>query len=231
MKFGAIVAARTGSRRLPAKALLPLLGMPAIIFLLKRIKEAKLLSEIIFATTTLASDDQLVSIVEAEGIEVFRGDNDDVLGRFIAAAKNRSFDFGVRITGDCPFVNSDTLDYVLDQVKQDINFDLATTKPSYPAGIDYEIYPLSLLESIYAKKDLTVYDREHVTAYIYGHEKEPYKIKRLVVPESIKINQRIFLLDTEVDYSLMTNMLKGTGDFKVRIEDLIESYRTITKSV
>ena len=94
MKFGAIIAARSGSRRLPGKAILPLFGFPMIQALVKRLKTSHELSEIVFATTQLPEDDQLARIAEEEQIPVFRGSENNVLDRYVQAAKGRNFEYG-----------------------------------------------------------------------------------------------------------------------------------------
>ena len=80
--FGVIIAARTGSRRLPAKALLPLNGIPMIAFIIRRLLRAKLVKSFILATTTSKTDDALEAIAKSEGIEVYRGEAENVVKRY-----------------------------------------------------------------------------------------------------------------------------------------------------
>src|SRR5690348_5122118 len=103
-RTGIIVAARTGSSRLPGKALLPLNGMPMILFLLERLSPLKE-ARVAFATTRLESDDRLAAIVEEAGVPVFRGNAEDLVDRYVAAADHFGFDTVGRVTGDCPFVD------------------------------------------------------------------------------------------------------------------------------
>jgi spore coat polysaccharide biosynthesis protein SpsF (cytidylyltransferase family) len=229
MRFGAIVAARTGSQRLPGKALLSFMGIPAISLLLRRIKQSENLSEIILATTDMHEDNLLAETAHAEGVAVFRGSKDDVLGRYVQAAKKKDFDYVVRITGDCPLVDAETLDYVLKNCREIDKFDLATTKPLYPRGIDYEVYPVGIMENIYKTKELTAQDREHVTNYIYRNAGQGYRIVKLSPPEDIRSGEPSFLLDTQADYEFLTGLLAGVSDMNVRVSDLIKRHKKASR--
>ena len=222
MKFGIIVAARTGSKRLPGKALMPILGTPVISLIVRRLKTSKRVSKIIFATTVLPEDDELTETVQREGVDVFRGSESDVLSRYVNAALPYDFDFVVRITGDCPFVDGTTLDHILEQCLKFPSFDLVTTKPAYPHGIDYEVYPKKLLEEINGLH-LTKEEREHHLNYIYRNEKK-FKIHRLIPPAELTLKDTIFLLDTPEDYAMMTAMLKGLNDIFISPVELIKKY-------
>jgi len=224
MKFGVIISARIGSVRLPSKALLPLTGIPMINFLIKRIKNSKLASEIIFATTYLPEDDRLAESVKKEGVYVYRGNSEDVLARYVNAAKNRDFDYSVRVTGDCPFVDGETLDYVLSRCLKLNKFDLVTTKPKFPHGIDYEVYPSGLLEEINKNDEVTSEDREHMLNYIYRNERK-YSITRLSPPLGLELDKTIFLVDTIDDYNKAKKLLEGIDNVNIRVSDLIEKYK------
>ncbi len=201
MKFGVIVAARTGSTRLPQKALLPFYGdMPMIRFLLKRIKNASIPEKFILATTSLKEDDVLIKIAESEGFSGFRGSNENLVERYVEAADLYNLEFVVRITGDCPFVDSTSLDYFLKQCQMEEDFDIATTKRLYPIGIDYEVYKTSTMKRLHEKGNMSVDDREHLTKYLYDHS-SLFKIKRLAPPREWPKWNGVFTVDEENDYS------------------------------
>ena len=163
--IGVIVSARTSSTRLPGKALLPLDGVPLIVFLLRRLKSPSRTHHLVLATTELATDDELAAIVEAEGISVYRGDADNLIARHVSIAEKFNFDTLVRITGDCPFVDADVLGSCLDMCSALDPFDLATTKGHFPVGIDLEIFSSAALKIISSSTDLNNHHREHLTLY------------------------------------------------------------------
>lgn len=222
MRFGAIIAARTGSVRLPGKALLPIMGIPSISLLIRRIKTSRLLEEIVFATTLLSQDDALASAVEKEGVPVFRGSADDVLDRYVRAGEALKSDYIVRITGDCPFVDGPTLDYVLGECGRNMPFDLLTTKPAFPHGIDFEVYYKPCLAEINSYR-LSESEREHILNYIYGNESS-YKIIRVSPPENLFSDAPLFLLDTPEDYDRMKSMTQGRDDIFISPAQLIKEF-------
>ncbi len=214
MTFGVIVAARLASRRLPGKALLPLMGLPVLKLVLRRLKTSREAGAIILATTTNAEDARLAQCAVEESVEVYRGAVDDVLGRYACAARLGTFTHVVRVTADCPWVSGETLDPVLARCRDEKGFDLVTTKPAYPHGIDYEVFSRELLEQLDRRKDLESADREHILNYVYRHE-ERFKIVRLSPPKELITKEAHFLLDTPDDYERMNRMLTGIADSHV----------------
>lgn len=217
------------SRRLPGKAMLSLIGLPIISLIMRRLKTSKLADKIILATSDKREDNVLGEVAVKENVSVYRGSLNDVLGRFVNAAKKYDFDYAVRVTGDGPFVDGNTLDYVLqkciDLKKIGQHFDLVTTKPAFPHGIDYEIYPKRLLEKVNNKINLTKEEREHVTYYIYQKERdENFNIIRLEPPENLKLEKTIFLVDTYEDYEYMQKLTKGVTDIYTPVSRFIEIY-------
>lgn len=207
MRFGVLVAARMGSTRLPGKVLLPVMGMPLILFILKRLRASQYAADIVLATTNLRQDDELATVVEQAGFSVYRGAEHDVLGRYVEAARGRGFNYAVRVTGDCPLVSGDTLDGVIEECLHYGSFDVVTTKPAYPHGIDYEVYPTALLEQVHTLPDVTAEDREHMLNYVYRHEQQ-FCVVRLQPPASLPLHTE-FLIDTPEDYQRLTALLDG----------------------
>lgn len=213
-----VVAARTGSTRLPGKVLMPLMGQPLILFILRRLAVSRLADEIILATTTLEQDDRLARVVAQAGFPVFRGPSDDVLGRYVEAVRGQNVEYVVRVTGDCPLVDGTTLDHVLGACRAEHPFDLATTKPAFPRGIDYEVYSAPLLEAVNDYPDVTADDREHIMNYIYRHS-ERYRIVRLEPPPFLQFASE-FLIDTEDDYRRMTALLDNETTIHISAQDV-----------
>lgn len=221
-KIGVVVAARTGSTRLPGKALLPLAGKPMILFLLDRLRASRLSDVILFATTTMAEDDHLAATVEAAGYPVFRGANNDVVARYVDAAAAYRLDHVARITGDCPFVDAESLDYCIEQAVSLAPFDLATTKGAFPVGIDYEIYNAAMMNELHASGQLDEEDREHLTLHLYRHA-ERFRMAQLQ-PRTEWRCTRTFTVDTAEDYHQAAGIVQKHGA-GVAITKLAESSR------
>ena len=217
--YSVIIAARTGSKRLPGKALLPLKGLPMISFLIRRLKTSKLTKQIILATTVLPEDDLLVWTAKQQGIGVFRGATEDVVERFVEAARAYNIAYVVRVTGDCPFVDGPSLDYCLAKCDLEKDFDLATTKGSFPVGIDYEIYNAETMSRLH-EKTLTLDEREHLTLAIYKRSNS-HKIVRVRPPDKWPKSLVNFTVDTEQDYELAKTICESQKGINFKIPDLL----------
>ena len=106
----AVVTARVASSRFPGKALVPLAGRPLLGVLLERIATARGLDGFVFATSKNPENVPLLELAAGVGWETFAGDEDDVLRRHIECALQVGADHVVRITGDNPLTDIETLE-------------------------------------------------------------------------------------------------------------------------
>lgn len=114
MKIAAIIQARMDSTRLPSKILKKVLGKTLLEYQIERIKRAKTIDEIIIATTTKESDDQIVQLCQQLSIPYYRGSEEDVLSRYYEAATEFNVDVIVRLTSDCPIIDPNVIDKVVE---------------------------------------------------------------------------------------------------------------------
>ena len=110
----AIVQARMGSTRFPEKVLRPIGGVPLIELLLRRLSAAARVDRTVVATSADPRNAPLAACVRALGYDVFEGSEEDVLDRYYRAACPYRPDVVVRITGDCPLVDPDVVDRVVE---------------------------------------------------------------------------------------------------------------------
>lgn len=160
----AFVQARMSSKRLPGKVLLEVEGIPLLAYTFRRLKKARTLQSICLVTTDESEDAPLEELARQEGVDCFRGSLEDVLDRFYQAALQFSVQEIVRITGDCPLVDPQLIDQVV-ECFQTQQLDYAHTGQRYSEGVDTEVIRFSALERSWkeAKKG---YQREHCTAFI-----------------------------------------------------------------
>jgi spore coat polysaccharide biosynthesis protein SpsF len=213
MKFSVILAARLRSTRLPAKALLPLADLPLLTFLLRRLKGAALVDQIILATTGRPEDRHLAALAEAEGVRVFQGSESDLIRRTLDACERFGVEYAVRVTGDCPFVDADSLDHCLAQCAKAGSFDLASTKGAFPVGIDFEVLRAASLAGVDASSgpdQPDAADREHLTKYFYDH-RERFRLVQLTPPDSWPRTTRAFTVDTLDDYLFCKALAERLG--------------------
>ena len=114
-RIAVIVACRMKSSRLPRKALLPLAGMTSVERCLEQCQGIRGIDKVVLATSDLSSDDELVSCNLDGQVELWRGDPDDVIGRYLGACNQYDVDVVVRVTADCPLIVPDILEHLLDQ--------------------------------------------------------------------------------------------------------------------
>lgn len=166
MKIVAIVQARMGSTRLPNKVMRPICGTPMIELILSRLSRARELNQIIVATSEVKSNQRLVDHVSSLGFSCEQGKENDVLDRFVKAAKSHKADVVVRITGDCPLVDPSLVDESIQKfIKAEVDYFSNTNPPTYPDGLDVEIFTMAALEKAW-KETKSLYNREHVTPYL-----------------------------------------------------------------
>src|ERR1700722_11838610 len=123
-----VLQARTSSRRLAAKVLLPIAGVPLAILCPKRLGSTGL--PVILATSHERSDDMLALMAVQAGVNVFRGSLDNVLDRFVRCVGDmQDADRVVRATADNPLPNGEFVDALLDRFGRGTGEYLATSWP------------------------------------------------------------------------------------------------------
>lgn len=208
MKYLVILAARMSSSRLPGKAMLSMDGVPIIQGVIQRLKSEDQSYQICLATSDLKSDDILTDIAKMESINVCRGSLENVLERFVQASELYPSDYIIRATGDCPFIHHELVKLVIDFCNSQSDFDLVTTKPSFPSGIDLEVIPISLLKKI-SQSNPTSDECEHIFNFIYNRLNE-YRVVRMEAPDTWKTDQQ-FLLDSNED---VEKLYSSKGELK-----------------
>lgn len=162
----AIVQARMTSTRLPGKVLAEINGRPMLSYMLSRVKRAARLDAVWVATTVNASDDPVVALCADLEVPVLRGDEGDVLARYVATAKAADADAVVRLTADCPFSDPNVIDEAV-RLFVDGGYDYLSNamKRTYPDGLDVEVFTRATL--IATERETTLpFHREHVTSYM-----------------------------------------------------------------
>ena len=146
-KVVAIVQARMGSTRLPGKVLMDISGWSMLWHVVNRVRQAKWVDKVVVATSGSVSDDPVATLCEQEGIPCFRGSEDDVLDRYYQAAKWIGANVIVRITADCPLIDPYVVDDVVKHyVDGDYDYVSNTAPPTFPDGLDIEVFSFEALE-------------------------------------------------------------------------------------
>ncbi len=203
MKIVAIVQARMGSTRFPNKVMRPIVGVPMIQLLLERLSGARRVDQIVLATSLDARNQPLIEHVQKLGYVTYAGSENDVLDRYYHAAALQTPDVVVRITGDCPLIDPELVDAIIEDFQQGgADYVSNTLHPTYPDGLDVEVFSFAALAQAW-KEAQQPYDREHVTPYIKQPEHfqvrnianaEDYSDERWTVdePEDFEVIKRVF---------------------------------------
>ncbi len=165
----AVIQARSGSARFPRKVFAPLQGRPVLAHVIERVARATLLDGVVVATTDRALDDDVASLAAELGAYVTRGPEDDVLTRYLLAAREYGASVIVRITADCPLVDPAIVDLVI-RARADARADYASNvaPATYPDGYDVEALTAECLLRVDREATLA-YEREHVTVRVREH--------------------------------------------------------------
>lgn len=203
-KFVFIIQARTGSSRLPGKMIKPFyenLTIPEIIA--GRLKNFFPNIPIIVATSNSEKDDVLAKKMLEAGFEVHRGDEEDVLRRFLTAVNKKNHEVVIRVCADNPFLDVDLIQDLMvnwtsemDYLAHQIN-GLPSMKTAY--GFFAELTTINALEKVSDMTDEMFY-HEHVTNYIYGNTHQ-FNVNWVQVDTLISDNTDVRLtVDTSADF-------------------------------
>lgn len=162
----AIIQARMGSIRLPAKVMKTIAGKPMIEWLLARVGLARRVTRIVVATSVHPRNAPLVEQVRSLGYACEMGSENDVLERYAHAARAHDADVVIRITGDCPLVDHNLIDDAISRfLEADVDYLCNNYPPTYPDGLDIEVFSAAALYRAQAEA-IEAFDREHVTPYL-----------------------------------------------------------------
>jgi spore coat polysaccharide biosynthesis protein SpsF len=209
-KIGLVIQARTGSTRLPKKVVKSFYQDRSILeIIIARLKESKFKLPIIVATSDREEDEEIARIALRSNVEVFRGDEKNVLNRMICAADSMQLNHLVRVCADNIFLSTIYLDKLLDEFNRGNKVDYLSYKDDFdtPAikthfGFFCEIASVDALKRA-TKETSDPFFLEHVTLFLYTR-KELFNLKFLPIPDGIgSRNDLRFTIDTEDDFNLI----------------------------
>ncbi|MHA1169619.1 MAG: cytidylyltransferase domain-containing protein [Candidatus Hodarchaeales archaeon] len=224
MKIACIIQARVGSTRLPNKILLKVSNKEILLHVVERVLRATRIDEVIVATTTSQYDELVVDLIENlnhEKVSTYSGSEEDVLDRYYQSAKKSSADVVIRITSDCPLIDWELLDYMVN-IFVDGDYDYISnvlTKRTYPRGLDVEVFSFSILEKMWETCEKKR-EREHVTTYV---RENPSLFKTMNIQQDVDLSHLRWTVDEDDDLKLVRIIyeeLYQNPNFKT--EDILE---------
>lgn len=229
----AIIQARLGSTRLPGKVFLNIESKPVLQHIVNRLKKVAKIDKVIIATSNLKINKKITLYCKANNIDFFVGSEENVLDRFYNAAKLYNPKNIIRITGDCPLIDPETIETLINYYKNN-NYDYCGVATGagvadndkifrFPDGLDAEIFKFSVIEKTYlnARKKIEI---EHVTPYIWGN---PSLFNLGVLESDVDYSKYRLTLDNIEDFNLIkwiySNLYKENEFFNLKdIIQLIE---------
>lgn len=190
-----------GSRRLPGKVLKEAVGRPLLELMVERARRSRYVDEVVVATSTAPADDAIVALCERAKIAHFRGSEEDVLGRVVAAQRHYGADTCVLLTGDCPLIDPLVVDHIVCAFLEAtplVHYASNCEVKSYPAGLDTQVVSLQTLEES-SRLGLEPPYREHVGWYIRRHP-DKYRRVDVVAPPGLSNPYLRITLDYPEDY-------------------------------
>lgn len=198
MRIVAIVQARMGSTRLPGKVLMDIVGKPMAEHVLERARRIPGVADVVLATSINQEDDALAERF-GHAYRVHRGPADDVLTRFIGAARVANADAVVRITADCPLLCPSISGRVVALLQAGgCDYVSNILHRTFPRGLDTEGFTRDALERA-GKEGLLPHHREHVTTYIW---QSPNRFRLAGVIDGLDRSCWRWTVDTAPDLSL-----------------------------
>ena len=213
-----IIQARTGSTRYPGKVLAEIEGKPLIEYLIERLKRSISAQDIILATTANKSDDKLEQIAQSKGIKCVRGEENNVLSRYKKATEITDSEVLVRITGDCPLIDVEMLDKMVEHlIDEDLEYYSNCEVPTYADGLDIEVFKKDLLLEA-NENAISDFDKEHVTTWI----KKKQGVKKGIMKYKQDLSHIRLTVDEYEDIKVIRKLLKILGTNEYNWEDIVE---------
>ena len=206
MRIIATIEARMAATRLPGKVMFPLAGAPMLQRLVERVRRAKLVDEVVVASTVSPPDEVIADLCGRIDCRVYRGSIDDITQRLLNAADGA--DLIVQLTGDCPLIDPEHVDETVRRLT-DAKADYASNSLngcSFPIGFDVRAFTTEVLRRSADLSDDPV-DRVHGSYFIYRNP----KLFRLIgweAPAELHWPELRLTVDEPADYELVRRVFE-----------------------
>lgn len=212
-----IIQARMGSTRFPGKVLAIFLGKPMLQFQVELLKQYGFGGSLVVATSIEKKDDAIEDLCKYLGVDIYRGNEENVYSRFKAIAFANPNTTIVRLTADNPLPNKKLLKEVLAFHYSEKSIFTSSRlieknkiiKRTLPKGYSVDVFQSSIFELI-EDATLSDFDKEHVIPPFYQITKvNLYEDDRFANEQPITIDTQIELTQVEqkVKELIRNNML------------------------
>lgn len=207
MRKVALIQARMDSSRLPGKVLMPLAGKPVVLHVVERLRASQQLDEVVVATAEHSSNDPLVETCQQNNVAVFRGSLPDVLLRLTQAGRAARADIVVRVTCDCPLVETSYMDERLALIeKTGLDFTYCRSSSLVFAGAS--VMSMDFLEQL-NREVSDARDREHCGLPYALRHRERFKSREVFPDPRLNAYNYRLTVDERADYELMSHIYEA----------------------
>jgi spore coat polysaccharide biosynthesis protein SpsF len=198
-----------GSTRLPGKHLLEVMGKPMLSHLIDRLKVVESIDNIVIATTIKSKDDILVEFAQNNKVDVYRGSEEDVMGRVLEAATFFNADVICEVTGDCPIIDPELVEQLIQTYLNSSADYVNNADQGLPNGMGSQIFSTSTLAKSESMTNEPLH-REHVTLHIKENPGIFQSIYIGTLPSMYFPNLAV-TLDEKEDYDLIKKIIEHFG--------------------
>jgi len=203
------IQARFDSKRLPGKILYRICGKSILEIIVEKAKKIKQIDKIVLITGEQNKNKKLIDEANRLGLEVFTGNDENILDRISKASIKYDSDIIIRLTGDNPLIDFNIINHGLDLFQNNDYDFLNIDKKTYPLGLNFEIIRQSMLAS-YWNTHFDSYQNENaffnnfipIDLENYKHTK--FRISKLIYPENL--SHMRFTLDFKEDFLLISKI-------------------------
>ena len=214
-----LIQARLTSSRLPNKVMKIINGKKIIDIIFDRVSRSKSLRKIIFVIPSNKKNLRLKKYLKKKNYNFFCGSEKNVLRRFYMASKKFKSKYILRITADCPFVDSNLVDKLFKYFKsKKVNYASNTNPPSFPDGFDIEIFDFNSLKEAFKKAE-KIKDLEHVTPFLIRNK----KLKKYNLRNKKNLSNCKLSIDTIDDFIRVKKIFNNFDNFNVSYEKILKN--------
>jgi spore coat polysaccharide biosynthesis protein SpsF len=195
---------------------MPLAGHTLLSYLIDRLKAATSLDSVAIATTRNAQDDILEAQASILGVPCFRGSENDVLSRYLRAARAFRSDIVVRVTADNPLTDPASIDRVVARVRDGQDYAIEDNMPIGTTGEAVTFQALRFLDISATTPRL----REHVTLYAKENP-QLFRYTRYAAPADCARPDLSFTVDTPADYMRIKDLCARIPSPQFPLKDVI----------
>lgn len=237
MKTQIFLQARMGSTRVPGKVMLKICGKSIIELITERLKKIGGIDKIILVSSVNKENEALAAEAKKLGLDFFQGSEENVLDRFYQASLKFRPDVIIRVTGDCPLVDSDLISEGLKIFQKDSCDILSNARiRSFPDGMDYEIFTRQVLERAWKEQKKNLSSEDEFDKTFFNPTKSILAcaniIKKDIISEKDLSHIRLTLdysEDFEVIRKIYENLYKGKYFGKEEILDYLDTHPEISE--